>query len=53
MFLTKIPIFNYQYFFGGLNFITILCFKDMKNILGCEKKKKIPLVNKEKKKKQI
>ena len=30
--------------FLGLNFITILCFKDMKNILGCEKKKKIPLV---------
>ena len=26
-------------FFLGLNFITILCFKDMKNILGCEKKK--------------
>ena len=31
-------------FFGGLNLIIILCFNEMKNILGYEKKK-ILLVN--------
>ena len=31
--------FQFSIIFLGLNFITILCFKDMKNILGCEKKK--------------
>ena len=26
------------YIFWGLNLIIILCFKEMRNILGCEKK---------------
>ena len=29
--------FQFSIFFLGLNFKTILCFKDRKNILGCER----------------